>query len=79
MFPFYTLWKHQKTFSFLVFSGGIKWEHWPEMNESFLFNSSIFYDIHSIIFDINNTKIRKQPEVISKMAIPNYFYCVTTY
>ena len=26
MFPFYTLWEHQKTFGFLVFSGGIKWE-----------------------------------------------------
>ena len=31
MFPFYTPWKYQKTFGFLVFSGGIKWEHWPEM------------------------------------------------
>ena len=25
--------KHQKTFGFLVFSGGIKWEHWPEMDK----------------------------------------------
>ena len=31
MFPFYTPWKHPKTFSFLVFSGDIKWEHWSEM------------------------------------------------
>ena len=31
MFPFYTSWKHQKTIGFLVFSGDIKWEHWPEM------------------------------------------------
>ena len=31
MFPFYTPWKHQKTFSLLVFSGGMKWEYWPEM------------------------------------------------
>ena len=31
MFPFYTPWEHQKTKGFLVFSGGIKWEHWPEM------------------------------------------------
>ena len=31
MFSFYTPWKHQKTFGFLVISGGIKWEHWPEM------------------------------------------------
>ena len=23
--------KTPKTFGFLVFSGGIKWEHWPEM------------------------------------------------
>ena len=30
MFPFYTPWKHPKTFGFLLFSGGIKWEHWPE-------------------------------------------------
>ena len=27
MFPFYILWKYQKTFGFLVFSGGIKWEY----------------------------------------------------
>ena len=31
MFPFYTPWKQQKTKGFLVFSGGIKSEHWPEM------------------------------------------------
>ena len=31
MFPFYTLWKYQKTKGFQVFSGAIKWEHWPEM------------------------------------------------
>ena len=28
MFPFYTPWKQQKTKGFLLFSGGIKWEHW---------------------------------------------------
>ena len=27
MFPFYILWKYQKTKGFLVFSGGIKWEY----------------------------------------------------
>ena len=32
MFPFYTPWKHWKTKSLLVFSGGIKWEHWPELS-----------------------------------------------
>ena len=31
MSPFYTPLKHQKTFGFLVFSGGIKLEHWSEM------------------------------------------------
>ena len=31
MFLFYTTWKHQETFSFLVFSGGIKCKHLPEM------------------------------------------------
>ena len=30
MFPFYTPWKHQTTKGSLVFSGGIKWEHWPK-------------------------------------------------
>ena len=34
MFPFYTPWKHQKTRGFTVFSGSIKWEHWPEMGEA---------------------------------------------
>ena len=31
VFPFYNPRKHQETKGFLVFSGGIKWEHWPEM------------------------------------------------
>ena len=31
MFPFYTPWKHHKSKGFLIFWGGIKWEHWPEM------------------------------------------------
>ena len=31
MFPISTPWKHQKTKSFLVFSGRIKWDHLPEM------------------------------------------------
>ena len=30
MFSFYTPWKHQKTLGFLVFSGGIKWEHFAK-------------------------------------------------
>ena len=34
MFPFNTPWKHQKTFDFLVFSKGIKWEHWSEVGET---------------------------------------------
>ena len=38
IFPFHTSWKHQNTFGFLIstfdflmFSRGMKWEHWPEM------------------------------------------------
>ena len=31
MFPLYTPFKHQKTKDFVVFPGGIKWEHWPEI------------------------------------------------
>ena len=30
MFPFYTP-RHQGIIGFLVFSGDVKWEHWPEM------------------------------------------------
>ena len=33
MFSFYTPWKHQKTFGFLVFSGDVKLDHWPEMDK----------------------------------------------
>ena len=31
MFLFYTPWKHQETKGFLVFSGVIKLEYWPEI------------------------------------------------
>ena len=31
MFRFYIPWKHQKTFSFLPFSGDIKMEHWAKI------------------------------------------------
>ena len=31
LFCFYTLWKYQKTCSFLMFSSVIDTEHWPEM------------------------------------------------
>ena len=31
MFSFYTPWKHQKTYSFLKFSEGIRREHWVVM------------------------------------------------
>ena len=33
MLPFYKSWKHPKIFDFLVFSGGIKQEHWPEIGK----------------------------------------------
>ena len=38
MFHIYNPWKHRKTVGFLVFSGGIKWEHWV----NFYFWVSIF-------------------------------------
>ena len=31
MFSVDTTWEHQKTKGFLLFSGGLKWEHWPEI------------------------------------------------
>ena len=42
MLPFYTPSKHQKIKGFLVFSGGMKWEHWSEMDESGSFYAVIF-------------------------------------
>ena len=50
MVPFYTPWKHQKTKSFLVFLGGLKWEHWPEMDYliSTLITRLIVIDIASL-------------------------------
>ena len=33
MLPFCTLWKHQKTRSFLGFPGGVQWEYWLEMGK----------------------------------------------
>ena len=31
--PFYTPWKDEKTFGFLIFSEGIKIEHWAKMGD----------------------------------------------
>ena len=32
MFHFYTSWKRQGTFGFLIFSGGIGMEHWAKIS-----------------------------------------------
>ena len=45
MFYFYTPWKSQKTFGFLVFSGGKEMEHWVKMGcncVAVLFNDMMF-------------------------------------
>ena len=33
MFHFYTPWKRQKTFGFLLFSDGIEMEHWANQEK----------------------------------------------
>ena len=33
MLPFYAPWKQKKTKGFPVFSGSIKWEHWPGLGK----------------------------------------------
>ena len=33
IFPFYTSWKYQEAKVFLIFLGGRKWEHWPEVGQ----------------------------------------------
>lgn len=40
VFPFNTPWKHDKTFSLLTFSGGIKSEHWPKERFKIYFENS---------------------------------------
>ena len=56
VFNFYTPWKHRKTFSCLMFSGGLEIEHWLEMRvkklESSLLHSSLQYlkNIEIVIF-----------------------------
>ena len=49
MFPIYTPWKYQKTKSFLVFSGGINWEHWPEMD---WLSAYLFYEFKGTVVQI---------------------------
>ena len=45
MFPFCISWKHQKTKVFLMFSGGIKKELWPEMVK-FICLGTVFWEFH---------------------------------
>ena len=42
IFPFYTRWKHQKKFGFLVFSGDVKWKHRLELGQSDIFPGLAF-------------------------------------
>ena len=56
MFPFYTSWKHHKTEGFLVFSGDIKWEHWPERYMKTNSGNSKLYFL--IVWIENNDKPR---------------------
>ena len=42
IFTSYTPWKYPKTFGFLVFSGDIKWVHWPEISLKYWFKASLF-------------------------------------
>ena len=36
LFHFYTPWKHQKAYGFLIFSGGIEVEHWLKIDQKCL-------------------------------------------
>ena len=44
MFQFYTHWKHQKMFGFLVILEGIKWEHWPEISYMFFSRKALSHE-----------------------------------
>ena len=81
MFPFYTPWK-QKTFGFLVFSGGRNWEHWTEIgyriiNSLIFWNSLIFTHFRTLIFLPANIYLfidnyrnsRQRCEICSKLTI----------
>ena len=62
MFPFYSPWKHQETFGFLIFSGGIKWEHCPEMGQDIASNLDFFESSPNksvVIWNMIGDKIKK--------------------
>ena len=45
MFHFYTPWKLQKTFGFLIFSRGIEVEHWLKMGLLSQMSSKTFFAV----------------------------------
>ena len=61
MFPFYTPWKHYKTCGFLVLPGGIKWEHWPAMDQS-----TECRNVFRILSNINDRAFCETPLCIIK-------------
>ena len=53
MLPFYTPWKDQKTSGFLIFSGGIERNNWPEMGKKLVWLQILLIQI---VFSGNSLK-----------------------
>ena len=50
IFPFYILLRHKETFDFLLFSGSIKREHWPDVkNVKYLTLVTFFHPINILV------------------------------
>ena len=69
IFPVYTPWKHRKTYDFLLFSGGIKWKHWPEMG----WKQSVFWRLILSIRAFTTKKLlREKVTDVSKKVTHNH-------
>ena len=73
MFPFYTFWKHQNSFRFLVFSGGIKWEYWPEIGSLINFHTQKKLNLKRCLFTWMKTKTLQNKKT-SKLT-SDFFPC----
>ena len=65
--PFCTPWKHWTTFCFLVFSGGVKWEHLAENGSSY-FQSSLFLYLFSVRLLIIGLKVNNIWQCVSEIS-----------
>ena len=65
MFQFSTHGKNRIFFVFLMFSGGIQRERWPEMGQEYFYKITLF-PANIYLFKVNNRNTRKRYEIMFK-------------